>query len=148
SHSGIGGVAAGNGEPQAAEVVQGSTGTEGNAITATPEGSDTATTMQNQNHETTAAPQTDNETSNTGNSTTAVPTTTPSPLPDPQINNTLTEAPTATPSPSPSPVPNAEINTITSAVENKANVDSSSVSPVWIRVPLLIMVVLFSVTVY
>ncbi|ORC83966.1 uncharacterized protein TM35_000521100, partial [Trypanosoma theileri] len=39
SHSGIGGVAAGNGEPQAAEVVQGSTGTEGNAITATPEGS-------------------------------------------------------------------------------------------------------------
>ncbi|ORC82960.1 uncharacterized protein TM35_000811100, partial [Trypanosoma theileri] len=139
---------AGNGEPQAAEVVQGSTGTEGNAITATPEGSNTAATTQNQNHETTAAPQTDNETSNTGNSTTAAATTTPSPLPDPQINNTLTEAPTATPSPSPSPVPNAEISNVASTVQkNKANGDSI-VSPVWIRVPLLIMVVLFSVTVY
>ncbi|ORC84366.1 uncharacterized protein TM35_000451040 [Trypanosoma theileri] len=64
--------------------------------------------------------------------------------------NTTTEAPTTTTSPA--PVPNAEISSnIASTVQkNKANVDSSSVSPVWMRTaaPLLIMVVLFSATVY
>ncbi|ORC83634.1 uncharacterized protein TM35_000621080 [Trypanosoma theileri] len=59
--------------------------------------------------------------------------------------NTTTEAPTTTPSPS--PVPNAEISTIASTVKNKANVDSS-ISSVWVRVPLVIVVVLVSVTVY
>ncbi|ORC83797.1 uncharacterized protein TM35_000571250 [Trypanosoma theileri] len=67
-------------------------------------------------------------------------TTTP-----PSTENTTTEAPTTTPS----PVPNTEINTIASTVQKKANVDSS-VSPVWMRTaaPLLIVVVLFSATVY
>ncbi|ORC83589.1 uncharacterized protein TM35_000641210 [Trypanosoma theileri] len=42
-----------------------------------------------------------------------------------------------------------EINSIASiAQKNKGNVDSSSISPVWVRVPLLIVAVLFSVTVY
>ncbi|ORC83944.1 uncharacterized protein TM35_000531280, partial [Trypanosoma theileri] len=62
--------------------------------------------------------------------------------------NTTTEAPTTTPSPV--TVPNPQINNnITSAVQNKANVDSS-VSPVWMRTaaPLMIVVVLFSATVY
>ncbi|ORC83972.1 uncharacterized protein TM35_000521160 [Trypanosoma theileri] len=66
-------------------------------------------------------------------------TTTP-----PSTENTTTEAPTTTPS----PVPNAEISSITSTMKNnKANVDSS-ISPVWARVPLMIVVVLFSATVY
>ncbi|ORC92403.1 uncharacterized protein TM35_000031560 [Trypanosoma theileri] len=81
--------------------------------------------------------------------TTAVPgsqentTTTP-----PSTENTVSEAPTTTASPV--PVPNAEITSIASAVQkNKANADSS-VSPVWMRTaaPLLIVVVLFSFTVY
>ncbi|ORC88673.1 putative titin [Trypanosoma theileri] len=65
----------------------------------------------------------------------------------PSPENTTTEAPTTTPSPV--PVPNAEINTIASTVTNKANVDSS-ISPVWMRTaaPLMILVVLFSATVY
>ncbi|ORC83921.1 uncharacterized protein TM35_000531050, partial [Trypanosoma theileri] len=62
----------------------------------------------------------------------------------PSAEKTTTEAPTTTPS----PVPNAEINTIASTVlKNKANVDSS-VNPVWVRVPLLIVAVFFSATVY
>ncbi|ORC84256.1 uncharacterized protein TM35_000471510 [Trypanosoma theileri] len=63
----------------------------------------------------------------------------------PSTENTTTEAPT----PTPSSVPNAEINNITSNVENKANVDSS-ISPVWMRTaaPLLIVAVLVSVAVY
>ncbi|ORC83417.1 uncharacterized protein TM35_000721200 [Trypanosoma theileri] len=69
-------------------------------------------------------------------------TTTP-----PSTENTTTEAPTATPS----PVPNTEISsTIASTVHNKANVDSSSISSVWMRTvaPLLIVVLLFTATVY
>ncbi|ORC84388.1 uncharacterized protein TM35_000451260 [Trypanosoma theileri] len=69
------------------------------------------------------------------------PTTPPSP------ENTTTEAPTTTPS----LVPKPEIsNTIASAVKNnKGNVDSS-LSPVWMHTaaPLLIVVVLFSATLY
>ncbi|ORC84251.1 uncharacterized protein TM35_000471460, partial [Trypanosoma theileri] len=60
--------------------------------------------------------------------------------------NTVTEAA----NPTPSPAPNAEINNIASTMQNnKANVDSS-VSPVWMRTaaPLLIVVVLFSATLY
>ncbi|ORC83160.1 uncharacterized protein TM35_000761050 [Trypanosoma theileri] len=59
--------------------------------------------------------------------------------------NTTTEAPTTT---TLSPVPNAEINTITSTVQKKTNVDSS-VSSVWMgtAAPLMIVVVLFSATV-
>ncbi|ORC88750.1 uncharacterized protein TM35_000151810 [Trypanosoma theileri] len=79
------------------------------------------------------------------NTTTEAPAATPSPVPNAEINNTLTEAPTTTPSPS--LVPNADINTIASTVQKKANADSS-VSPVWVRVPLLIVALLFSVTVY
>ncbi|ORC84212.1 uncharacterized protein TM35_000471070, partial [Trypanosoma theileri] len=66
----------------------------------------------------------------------------------PSTENTTTEAPTTTPSPV--PVTDPQISTITSAVQkNKANVDSS-VSPVWMRTaaPLLIVLVLFSATVY
>ncbi|ORC83581.1 uncharacterized protein TM35_000641130, partial [Trypanosoma theileri] len=64
----------------------------------------------------------------------------------PSSENTVTEAPTTTPS----TAPNAEITSIASAVQSKANADSSSVSPVWMRTaaPLLIVVVLFSVTMY
>ncbi|ORC83982.1 uncharacterized protein TM35_000521260 [Trypanosoma theileri] len=68
------------------------------------------------------------------------------PTTPPIIENTTTEAPTTTTS---SPVPNAEISSIASAVQSKANVDSS-ISPVWMRTaaPLLIVAVLFSATVY
>ncbi|ORC84072.1 uncharacterized protein TM35_000501260 [Trypanosoma theileri] len=61
--------------------------------------------------------------------------------------NNVSDAPTTTPSTV--PVPNPEIITIASALQNKANVDSS-ISPVWMRTaaPLLIVVVLFSATVY
>ncbi|ORC83796.1 uncharacterized protein TM35_000571240 [Trypanosoma theileri] len=48
----------------------------------------------------------------------------------------------------PVPVPNAEISNIASTVQNKGNADSSSITSVWVRVPLLIVAVLFSVTVY
>ncbi|ORC84091.1 uncharacterized protein TM35_000501450 [Trypanosoma theileri] len=67
-------------------------------------------------------------------------TTTP-----PSSENTTTETPNTTPSPS----PNVEINTIASTVKKNANADSS-VSPVWMRTaaPLLIVVVLFSATLY
>ncbi|ORC84267.1 uncharacterized protein TM35_000471620 [Trypanosoma theileri] len=70
-------------------------------------------------------------------------TTTP-----PISDNTTTEAPTTTTSPV--PVPNAEIsNTITSTPKNKANADSS-ISSVWMHTaaPLLIVALLFSFTVY
>ncbi|ORC81504.1 uncharacterized protein TM35_001151110 [Trypanosoma theileri] len=66
----------------------------------------------------------------------------------PSTENTTTEAPTTTPSPA--PVPNTQINnTITSTLQNKANGDSS-ISPVWMRTaaPLLIVAVLFSATMY
>ncbi|ORC83362.1 uncharacterized protein TM35_000741090 [Trypanosoma theileri] len=60
--------------------------------------------------------------------------------------NTTTEAPTTTPSPS--PVPNAEISTIASTQQkNKGNADSSRISSVWVRVPLLIVVTLANVLV-
>ncbi|ORC90036.1 putative titin [Trypanosoma theileri] len=61
----------------------------------------------------------------------------------PITENTTTEAPTTTPSPV--TVPNAEISSIAPIVQkNKANVDSSSVSPVRMRIaaPLLIVVTL------
>ncbi|ORC83627.1 uncharacterized protein TM35_000621010 [Trypanosoma theileri] len=64
----------------------------------------------------------------------------------PRSENTTTEAPTTTSS----PVPNSGITSIASAVQkNKGNVDSS-VTPVWMRTAasLLIVVVLFSATVY
>ncbi|ORC83919.1 uncharacterized protein TM35_000531030, partial [Trypanosoma theileri] len=64
----------------------------------------------------------------------------------PSIENTVSESP----SPSPVTVSNTVISTIASTVQNKGNVDSSSVSPVWMRTaaPLLIVAVLFSVTLY
>ncbi|ORC83767.1 uncharacterized protein TM35_000581300, partial [Trypanosoma theileri] len=60
--------------------------------------------------------------------------------------NTTTEAPITT---TPSRVPNAEINTIPPNMQMKGNTDSS-VSPVWMRTaaPLLIVTVLVSATVY
>ncbi|ORC81014.1 uncharacterized protein TM35_001331010, partial [Trypanosoma theileri] len=63
----------------------------------------------------------------------------------PSPENTTTEAPTTTPS----HVPNSEINTITTTVQNKANVDSS-INTLWMRTtaPLLVVIVLFSFTVY
>ncbi|ORC80726.1 uncharacterized protein TM35_001491030 [Trypanosoma theileri] len=63
----------------------------------------------------------------------------------PSPENNVSDAPTTTPS----TVPNAEITSIASNMQNKANVDSS-ISPVWMRTaaPLLIVAVLFSVTVY
>ncbi|ORC84037.1 uncharacterized protein TM35_000511380 [Trypanosoma theileri] len=50
----------------------------------------------------------------------------------------------------PSPVPNAEINTIASTVQTNKPIVDSSVSPVWMgtAAPLLIVVVMFSATVY
>ncbi|ORC83395.1 uncharacterized protein TM35_000731190, partial [Trypanosoma theileri] len=61
--------------------------------------------------------------------------------------NTVSEATTTTLPPV--PVPNAEISSIASTVQKKANVDSS-VSPVRMRTaaPLLIVVALFSATMY
>ncbi|ORC83778.1 uncharacterized protein TM35_000571060 [Trypanosoma theileri] len=73
------------------------------------------------------------------NTTTEAPTTT-----QPSTKNTTTEVSTTTPS----TVPNAEMsNNIASTLQKKANVDSS-VSSVWVRVPLLIVVVLVSATLY
>ncbi|ORC82507.1 uncharacterized protein TM35_000901050 [Trypanosoma theileri] len=59
----------------------------------------------------------------------------------------VTDAPTTTPSPV--PVTDTQISNITSALQNRPNVDSS-ISPVWMRnaAPLLIVAVLFSATVY
>ncbi|ORC83927.1 uncharacterized protein TM35_000531110 [Trypanosoma theileri] len=71
-----------------------------------------------------------------------------------ETNSTTPPSPesniTDTPPTTPSPVPNAEINTIASTVQkNKGNVDRS-VSPVWMRTaaPLLIMAVLVTTTMY
>ncbi|ORC84227.1 uncharacterized protein TM35_000471220 [Trypanosoma theileri] len=63
--------------------------------------------------------------------------------------NTTTEAPTTTPSPAPVPVTDTQTNTIASTMQKKANADSS-INLVWMRTaaPLMIVVVLFSVTVY
>ncbi|ORC84229.1 uncharacterized protein TM35_000471240 [Trypanosoma theileri] len=57
---------------------------------------------------------------------------------------------TSTHQPSPVTVSNAEITSIAPSLQNKPIVDSSSVSPVWMRTaaPLLIVAVMFSVTVY
>ncbi|ORC83739.1 uncharacterized protein TM35_000581020 [Trypanosoma theileri] len=70
-------------------------------------------------------------------------TTTP-----PITENTTTEAPTTTPSPV--AAPNPEISNIDSTVQKNKPIVDSSVSPVWMRTaaPLLIVVVLFSATVY
>ncbi|ORC84065.1 uncharacterized protein TM35_000501190 [Trypanosoma theileri] len=65
----------------------------------------------------------------------------------PSSESNVTDAATTTPSPA--PVPNSEISNIASTLKNKANGDSS-VSPVWMRTaaPMLIVVVLFSATLY
>ncbi|ORC84026.1 uncharacterized protein TM35_000511270 [Trypanosoma theileri] len=65
----------------------------------------------------------------------------------PRTENTTTEAPTTIPSPV--PVTDPQISSITSTVQKKTNADSS-VSPLWMHTaaPLLIVVVLFSATVY
>ncbi|ORC84374.1 uncharacterized protein TM35_000451120 [Trypanosoma theileri] len=116
----------------------------GNAESTTGTG---AKPTQSPPHESAAAPQSNNEESNAGNSGSGADsketnTTTPQ---SPESN--VTDAPTTTPS----PAPNAEIssNIVSTVQKNKPIVDSS-VSPVWMRTaaPLLIVVVLFSATVY
>ncbi|ORC81288.1 uncharacterized protein TM35_001221040 [Trypanosoma theileri] len=124
------------------------------------------TTIQSTTQDSNAAPQDIQRSANTKGDNTEVGNSTltqqPSPAnvdetaaPESQENtsttpastdNTITEAPTTTSS----PVPNSDINNnITSTLKNKANADSS-ISPVCMRtaVPLLIVVVLFSATVY
>ncbi|ORC83672.1 uncharacterized protein TM35_000601030 [Trypanosoma theileri] len=105
--------------------------TSGNASQSSPENS--SNTSPSQNAGESGAAET-GPTSNPNDAENANTTTT-------TTNTTTTTLP---------PVTNAEINnSITSTVQNKANVDSS-VSSVWMRTaaPLLIMVVLFTVTVY
>ncbi|ORC90041.1 uncharacterized protein TM35_000103090 [Trypanosoma theileri] len=117
------------------QVTEGNTSTNDNATlgvsTDSPE-----STNPSQASNTTAPNSTSGEDSQETNSTTL-----------PSAENTTTEAPTTTPS----PLPNADINTntITSTVQKKANVDSS-INSVWMRTtaPLLIVAVLFSVNVY
>ncbi|ORC83353.1 uncharacterized protein TM35_000741000, partial [Trypanosoma theileri] len=107
----------------------------GNAVseesTATPSLDSNLTTQSTATDDVTAAPA-----SHETNTTTPL-----------SPENTTTEAPTTTLSPS--LVPNAEISSIASAVQkNKGNADSSIISSVWVRVPLLIVAVLVSATVY
>ncbi|ORC83674.1 uncharacterized protein TM35_000601050 [Trypanosoma theileri] len=104
-------------------------GNHGEAASHAAHSSAGGTTTESQTQESTAATESEETTSTTL----------------PSTANTVSDAPTTTPS----TVPNAEITSIASNMQNKANVDSS-VSPVWMRTaaPLLIMVVLFSVTVY
>ncbi|ORC83572.1 uncharacterized protein TM35_000641040 [Trypanosoma theileri] len=161
---------------QGAELGQGSKGTKGDtpehsASASGDEGqkqetdaTDGATTSRGQTSDSNAAEQVNQETSSTtanstlGNSKPYQQSSPPvvdvtaesdsqgttSTTPQSSVSD-VSEAPTTTPS----PVPNADINTIASTVQKKANVDSS-VTPVWMRTaaPLLIVVVLFSVTVY
>ncbi|ORC92409.1 uncharacterized protein TM35_000031620 [Trypanosoma theileri] len=116
----------------------------GNAESTTGTG---AKPTQSPPQDSAAAPQSNNEESNTGNSTSGADsqetnTTTPQ---SPESN--VTDAPTTTPS----PAPNAEINSnIVSTVQKNKPIVDSSVSPVWIRTAasLMIVAVLFSVTVY
>ncbi|ORC81510.1 uncharacterized protein TM35_001141050 [Trypanosoma theileri] len=74
------------------------------------------------------------------------------PTTPPSIENTTTDASTTTTTTTtlPSASTTEITNSIASTVQKKTNVDSSSVSPVWMRTaaPLLIVVVLFSATVY
>ncbi|ORC83593.1 uncharacterized protein TM35_000641250 [Trypanosoma theileri] len=134
------------------------TSTQSQTTESTSESSTTSTASTNESAGTsaTAANTADTSTPATSNATQQSPANgDASAAPDSQettsttlpiSENTTTEAPT----PTPSPVPNADINTnITSTMQNKANADSS-VSPLWMRTaaPLLIVVVLFSATVY
>ncbi|ORC84243.1 uncharacterized protein TM35_000471380, partial [Trypanosoma theileri] len=90
---------------------------------------------------------------NSGNEVTAAPGTSPTAAAQENgnadstatITNTNSEAPTTTPSPLTDP----PISKIAPTMQMKGNVDSS-VSPLWMRTaaPLLIVVVLFSVTLY
>ncbi|ORC92404.1 uncharacterized protein TM35_000031570 [Trypanosoma theileri] len=125
-------------------------------VTAAPDSEETTSTTPSStentvSEESTATPSRDSNLTQQSTATVTVTTVPNSPETNttipPSTENTTTEAPTTTPSPS--LVPNAEINTITSALQNKANADSS-VSPVWMRTaaPLLIVAVLFSATVY
>ncbi|ORC84264.1 uncharacterized protein TM35_000471590, partial [Trypanosoma theileri] len=127
-------------------------------IPSTTEGQGEESTKAKQSNEEASSNQADNTTSADSNpnqqppatvNATAAPvshetnSTTP-----PRTESTVGEAPTNTSSPV--PVTDSQMsNTIASTVQNKPNVDSS-VSPVWMRtaVPLLIVVVLFSATVY
>ncbi|ORC81498.1 uncharacterized protein TM35_001151050, partial [Trypanosoma theileri] len=123
--------------PASGAVTQRSEETSGNAADNSTPADSNATQQSPATLDATAAPDSQENGNVDSNSTT------------PQSpENTTTEAPTTTPSPV--PAPNTEISSITSTVQkNKANVDSS-VSPMWMRTaaPLLIVVVLFSVTVY
>ncbi|ORC83488.1 uncharacterized protein TM35_000681200 [Trypanosoma theileri] len=116
------------------QVTEGNTSTTVNATLVVSTDSPDSTN-QSQVSDTTATNSISGADSHETNSTTA-----------PSTENTTTEAPTTTPS----PVPNAEINNIASTVQNKANVVDSSISPVWMgtAAPLLIVVVLVSVAVY
>ncbi|ORC83763.1 uncharacterized protein TM35_000581260 [Trypanosoma theileri] len=149
----------------AAESAAPSDGNSGNHSTATPgttavSGSEeTNTTIPSStentvSEESTATPPRDSNLTQQSTATddvTAAPDaeeTNPTTPTNPE--NTTTEASTTTPSPVPVPVTNPQISSIASAVQKKANADSSSISPLWMRTaaPLLIVAVLFSFTVY
>ncbi|ORC82228.1 uncharacterized protein TM35_000961070, partial [Trypanosoma theileri] len=129
-------------------------GVDSNQEKPQPQSENTIQSLQETNSTTTPSPENttpvDHNTSQQPSSAT-VDVTAASNSQDPNTTipatttNTTTEAPTNTPS----PVPNSEINKIAPTMQMKTNVDSS-VNPVWMRTaaPLLIVVVLFSVTVY
>ncbi|ORC84382.1 uncharacterized protein TM35_000451200 [Trypanosoma theileri] len=132
-----------------------STSTPGAAATSRSEETNTTILPNTENtvsEESTATPSRDSNLTQQSTATddvTAVPNSPETNTTTPPSSENTGEAPTTTPSPV--PVPNAGINTIASAVQNnKANVDSSSISPVWMRTaaPLLIVAVLVSATVY
>ncbi|ORC90635.1 uncharacterized protein TM35_000084330 [Trypanosoma theileri] len=108
--------------------------------TAPAEGSTTSTASANENTGNPQSPATVGATLTSDSQETT--STTP-----PNTENTLSEAPTTTPFPE--PVTDTQISSIAPTVQMKANVDSS-ISPVWMRtaVPLLMVAVLFSVTLY
>ncbi|ORC92419.1 uncharacterized protein TM35_000031720 [Trypanosoma theileri] len=116
--------------PRNVEVPQGEQGASSSTDDNSTAGNSNATQQSPAAVNTTAAPN-----SQETNSTT----------PQSPENNVSDVPPTT---PSHVPVPNPQISSnITSTVQNKANVDSS-MSSVWVRVPLLIVAVLFSATVY
>ncbi|ORC83637.1 uncharacterized protein TM35_000621110 [Trypanosoma theileri] len=142
------------GDKQAANSDRSTTNAEGEANQTTP-----ATSTTENNNSANTDSNNANSPNNEVSTTTTTTTTTLSPataVSEGNVDasaatttntNTTTEAPTTTPSPV--AAPNPEISTIASALQNKANVDSS-VSPVWMctAAPLLIVAVLFSATVY
>ncbi|ORC84042.1 uncharacterized protein TM35_000511430 [Trypanosoma theileri] len=155
------------GAPTTVPEVGGGTPANGTEAERQNRGTGSVTSSQRKPQGSTVASQSNEEaSSNTGDNTTpgdsnttqqsSTPVVDVTAAPDPEEpnstippspENTTTEAPTTTPSLV--PVTDPQINNITSTVQTKASADSS-VSSVWMSTaaPLVIVVVLFTATVY